>query len=57
MKSLEEVMKQIDENQSNGKQSYEGLTSAEIGSYSRHLMFGECTSEDWDESEWSAWVD
>jgi hypothetical protein len=48
------ILANIAENKEN---RYEGLTSSEIGDYNGHLMFGECTTEDWDEEEWSAWVD
>jgi len=54
---LEEIKKVISENIKEGKQKYEGLCSSDIGIYNRYIMFGDMSSEDFDDDEWSVWVD
>ena len=57
MKNLKIIEAVIAANREAGDNIYEGLTSAEIGRYNQSLMFGDTSADEWDEDEWSAWVD
>jgi len=39
--NTEQVKQVVNNNIENGKEKYDGLTSAEIGTYNRWLMFGD----------------
>lgn len=57
-KTYEQILAIIQANRDANKDSiYEGLTSAEIGEYSRVQMFGRDDEAFPDNDEWSAWVD
>lgn len=47
----------IDENQQAGRETFSGLSSAEIGRYNRAIMFGDNDEAFPEQAEWSAWTD
>jgi hypothetical protein len=55
--TIDEIRDIIAANNAARRQSYEGLTSAEIGAYNRVLMFGENDEAFPDADEWSRIVD
>ncbi len=57
MRNLSEIKAIIEENTNEGKGTYEGLTSAEIGRHSQSIMFGDDFEGFPSESEWSSLVD
>ena len=57
MKTLEQILWVIETNRKLGKHIYAGLSSAEIGVYSRFQMFGEDDEAFPSEEEWSSIVD
>jgi hypothetical protein len=57
MLSVSEIESVIESNYKQGKDQYEGLSSAEIGKHSRAIMFGENDEAYPSDSEWSRIVD
>lgn len=57
MKTLPEIKAVIAENRAAGRETYAGLDSAEIGRYSRALMWGENDEAYPGDEEWSRIVD
>jgi len=55
--TIEEIKKQISENEAAGVQSFTGLTSSDIGKYSRMNMFGENYEAFPSQAEWSRITD
>ena len=55
--TIEQIEAVILDNAKNGRFSYEGLSSAEIGQWNRRCMFGENDEAFPDQDEWSSWVD
>lgn len=54
--TLQEIKTVIDANIKQDRPRYEGLSSADIGTYSRALMWGD-DGEAWDESVYRAYCD
>ena len=52
-KTTKQIMKRVQDNRDNGREAYAGLTSSEIGEYSRVLMFGENDEAFPGTEEWS----
>lgn len=57
MKTLKEIKAVIEVNYESKKHTYSGLSSSEIGEYSRSIMFGDDLEAFPDEKEWSAITD
>ena len=57
MKTLKEIKAVIEVNYESKKPTYSGLSSSEIGEYSRSIMFGDDLEAFPDEKEWSAITD
>jgi hypothetical protein len=57
MKTTKEIKAIVRANQVAGRNTYEGLTSSEIGQYSRSLMFGDNSEAFPSAEEWSRIVD
>jgi hypothetical protein len=58
VKTLQEIKQVIAANRAAGNYLFENLESAEIGDYSRWLMFGDSVDEeDFDRHSWSLIVD
>lgn len=57
MKTIEEIKSVIRSNQQNGRSSYYGLESAEIGAYNRYVMYGENDKAFPSQSQYSRIVD
>lgn len=55
--TLKEIKEIIQANRNEGRFTYEGLTSSEIGEYNHALMFGENDEAFPDKETWSAIVD
>lgn len=56
-KTLNEIRAIIDANRAAGRDTYAGLASHEIGTYSRALMFGDDGAAFPSDEEWSRIVD
>lgn len=54
---LTEIKEIIKSNKAEGRFQFEGLTSSEIGTYNRYLMFGENDEAFPDQETWSMIVD
>jgi hypothetical protein len=57
MKTIDQIERIIAENRQTGQESYKGLSSAEIGSHSRSIMFGADGEGMPDDDEWRSWTD
>ncbi len=57
VKSRSELKAIVRDNQLAGRNSYQGLTSSEIGEYNRSLMFGDNDEAFPGQEEWSSIVD
>lgn len=57
MRDLTEIKQIVRDNSIAGRDSYDGLTSSEIGQYNRALMFGDNNEAMPDPTEWSRIVD